>query len=146
MDDYGHHPTAIRATLGGLREFYPRRRIIVSFMSHTYTRTAALLDEFAASLLGADMAFLHKIYGSARERYSGGVNGLSLFEKTKAAFEKEKGSPGQVYYTEEPEDAEETLAGLLREGDLFITLGAGDNWRLGQKLLARWKAKPGAAK
>ena len=143
MDDYGHHPTAIRATLLGLREFYPRRRIIVSFMSHTYTRTAALLDDFAASLLKADIVFLHKIYGSARETYSGGVNGRSLFEKTQEIFQKEKSSPGAVYYTEEPEDAAGILTGLLREGDLFITLGAGDNWRLGQQLFAQWKARRG---
>jgi UDP-N-acetylmuramate--alanine ligase len=54
MDDYGHHPTAIAATLEGLRAFYPRRRIVVSFMSHTYTRTAALLDEFASSFGAAE--------------------------------------------------------------------------------------------
>jgi UDP-N-acetylmuramate--alanine ligase len=66
MDDYGHHPTAIKSTLEGLKEFYPSRRLIVSFMSHTYTRTAALLDDFASSLIPADLVFLHKIYGSAR--------------------------------------------------------------------------------
>jgi UDP-N-acetylmuramate--alanine ligase len=133
MDDYGHHPTAIRSTLQGLREFYPGRRIIVSFMSHTYTRTAALLDDFAASLLPADMVFLHKIYASAREVYSGGVNGQTLFEKTKAVFEKERDT-GRVFYTEEPEDAAEQLQAILREGDLFITMGAGNNWPLGKKL------------
>ncbi|MDR2701168.1 MAG: UDP-N-acetylmuramate--L-alanine ligase [Spirochaetaceae bacterium] len=133
MDDYGHHPRAIRSTLQGLREFYPGRRIIVSFMSHTYTRTAALLDDFAASLLPADMVFLHKIYASAREAYSGGVNGQTLFEKTKAVFEKE-GYTGRVFYTEEPEDAAEQLQAILREGDLFITMGAGNNWPLGKKL------------
>jgi UDP-N-acetylmuramate--alanine ligase len=133
MDDYGHHPTAIRTTLQGLREFYPDRRIIVSFMSHTYTRTAALLDDFASSLLPADMVFLHKIYPSAREVYSGGVNGKTLFEKTKALFEKER-ETDRVFYTEEPQDAAEQLQCLLKEGDLFITMGAGDNWRLGKKL------------
>jgi UDP-N-acetylmuramate--alanine ligase len=133
MDDYGHHPTAINSTLQGLREFYPDRRIIVSFMSHTYTRTAALLNDFAASLLHADMVFLHKIYASAREVYSGGVNGQTLFEKTKAVFEKERGT-GRVFYTEEHLDAAEQLQTILREGDLFITMGAGDNWRLGKKL------------
>ena len=75
MDDYGHHPTAIRTTLRGLKEFYPRRRLAVSFMSHTYSRTASLLDEFASSLDDADMVVLHKVYASAREEYRGGVTG-----------------------------------------------------------------------
>ncbi|GHV86362.1 UDP-N-acetylmuramate--L-alanine ligase [Spirochaetia bacterium] len=145
MDDYGHHPTALRTTLQGLKEFYPRRRLIVSFMSHTYTRTAALLDDFAASLLPADLVFLHKIYASAREVYTGGINGRTLFEKTREVFSKQKpealpGSP--VFYTEEPEAAAEQLKDILREGDLFITMGAGDNWRLGQKLFAGLNTVP----
>ncbi|MDR1972055.1 MAG: UDP-N-acetylmuramate--L-alanine ligase [Treponema sp.] len=136
MDDYGHHPTAIEATLKGLRDFYPQRRIIVSFMSHTYTRTASLLDEFASSLGAADMVFLHRIYASARERYSGGVNGRTLFEKTR---EKRDG----VYYTEEPLEAAEILKGILKPGDLFLTLGAGDNWPLGQELFNYYRGKEG---
>jgi UDP-N-acetylmuramate--alanine ligase len=132
MDDYGHHPTAIRTTLEGLRDFYPRRRLVVSFMSHTYTRTAALLEEFASSFERADVVILHKIYASAREAYTGGVTGLTLFEKT-------KGLRGEVYYTEEPEDAAELLQGLLRPGDIFLTRGAGDNWRLGKILLKHYE-------
>jgi UDP-N-acetylmuramate--alanine ligase len=128
MDDYGHHPTAIRTTLEGLKDFYPRRRLIVSFMSHTYTRTAALLDEFASSFEKADVVILHRIYASAREAYTGGVTGLTLFEKTKGCHKR-------VYYTEDPEDAGDLLKDLLRPGDLFLTMGAGDNWKLGKILL-----------
>jgi UDP-N-acetylmuramate--alanine ligase len=127
MDDYAHHPTAIKTTLEGLREFYPQRRIVLSFMSHTYTRTAALLEEFAASLEKADVVVLHKIYGSAREVYRGGVTGRTLYEKTRALRDG-------VYYREEPEEAAELLEGILAPGDLFITMGAGDNWRLGKML------------
>jgi UDP-N-acetylmuramate--alanine ligase len=128
MDDYAHHPTAIRTTLAGLREFYPERRIIVSFMSHTYTRTAALLDEFADSFGDAYIVFLHKIYASAREQYKGGITGETLFQKTKAA------KNGNVYYIHEPLDAFEKIKAILKPGDLFITMGAGDNWPLGVKL------------
>ncbi|MDR2661686.1 MAG: UDP-N-acetylmuramate--L-alanine ligase [Treponema sp.] len=138
MDDYGHHPTAIKATLQGLKEFYPLRRLVVSFMSHTYTRTAALLDDFAASLLPADRVVLHKIYGSARETYSGGVTGAVLFEKTRELFEASRRG-GCVYYVEEPEEAAGELKNLLKPGDLFITMGAGDNWRLGKKLLLSYR-------
>jgi UDP-N-acetylmuramate--alanine ligase len=129
MDDYGHHPTAIRTTLEGLKEFYPNRRLVLSFMSHTYTRTASLLDEFAASFEKADLIILHKIYSSAREVYNGGVNGRTLFEKTKDA------NPGKpCYYIDDYEEGLEFLPGLLRPGDLFITMGAGDNWKLGKTL------------
>jgi UDP-N-acetylmuramate--alanine ligase len=129
MDDYGHHPTAIRKTLAGLKEFYPSRRIILSFMSHTYTRTAALLDEFAASFTDADYVLLHKIYASAREAYSGGVTGRTLFDKAREIF------GDKIFYIEEPGDAADLAVKLLRGGDLFITMGAGDNWKLGRKLI-----------
>jgi UDP-N-acetylmuramate--alanine ligase len=136
MDDYGHHPTAIKTTLAGLREFYPRRRIILRFMSHTYTRTAALLDEFAASMGSADLVALHKIYGSARETYRGGVSGKTLFEKTAEIR-------GGVQYVEEPLDAVDLLKKTLKPGDLFITMGAGDNWKLGAALYDYYRNKPG---
>jgi UDP-N-acetylmuramate--alanine ligase len=127
MDDYGHHPTAIRRTLEGLAEFYPNRRIVASFMSHTYTRTAALLEEFAASFGAAAIVVLHKIYASAREQYSGGVTGRSLYE----AMQKKRDG---VYYVDEPLEAVPLLQKILRSGDLFITMGAGDNWKLGRAL------------
>jgi UDP-N-acetylmuramate--alanine ligase len=134
MDDYGHHPTAIKTTLAGLKEFYPARRLVVSFMSHTYTRTAALLDEFAASFEKADIVFLHKIYASARETYTGGVTGRTLYEKTQERR-------ADVYYTGEPEDAFLELTALLRPGDLFVTMGAGDNWKLGKKLFDYYRGE-----
>jgi UDP-N-acetylmuramate--alanine ligase len=127
MDDYGHHPTAIAVTLEGLRAFYPGRRIIVSFMSHTYTRTASLLEEFARSFDTADIVVLHKIYASAREKYTGGVTGRTLFEKTRDLRDG-------VYYIDEPLDAAILLKTILKPGDLFITMGAGNNWPLGEDL------------
>jgi UDP-N-acetylmuramate--alanine ligase len=136
MDDYGHHPTAIHTTLEGLKAFYPHRRLIVSFMSHTYTRTASLLDEFAASFEKADMVILHKIYGSAREEYHGGVTGETLFEKTKALR-------GNVFYAEEPLEAAPLLKGMLKPGDLFVTMGAGDNWKLGGSLCEYYRKEAG---
>jgi UDP-N-acetylmuramate--alanine ligase len=143
MDDYGHHPTAIQSTIEGLRAFYPQRRIVASFMSHTYTRTAALLDRFAASLTGADILFLHKIYASAREAYTGGVDGKTLFERTREAVSPEK--RGGVYYVEEYEEAFEPLKSMLHSGDLFLTLGAGDNWNLGRRLFSYYASERGQA-
>ncbi|GHU43332.1 UDP-N-acetylmuramate--L-alanine ligase [Spirochaetia bacterium] len=132
IDDYGHHPTAIKTTLAGIKEYYPNRRIIVSFMSHTYTRTAALLDEFAAAFESAGMVILHKIYASAREVYSGGITGRTLFEETKQKHDC-------VFYCEEPLDAAELLKETLRENDLFISMGAGDNWKLCRALFDYYK-------
>jgi UDP-N-acetylmuramate--alanine ligase len=97
-------------------------------MSHTYTRTSKLLDEFAASFETADIVLLHKIYSSAREVYQGDISGRTLFEKS-----RETGK-NNVFYSDEPLDGTELMKGLLQPGDLFITMGAGDNWKLGKEL------------
>jgi UDP-N-acetylmuramate--alanine ligase len=131
MDDYGHHPTAIKTTLEGIKNFYPHRRLIVSFMSHTYTRTAALLDGFAQCFAYADLLFLHKIYASAREAFNGKIDGRSLYD---AVNNLKSGKPEAVYYADEPLDAFEPLKNILKPGDLFLSLGAGNNWPLGLRL------------
>jgi UDP-N-acetylmuramate--alanine ligase len=102
-------------------------------MSHTFTRTATLFDEFASCFEDADLILLHKIYSSAREVYKGGVTGRTLFEKTKENF------GGKVFYSEEVDGGFELMKGMLKGGDLFITMGAGDNWRLGKKLFEFYK-------
>ncbi len=130
LDDYGHHPTAIKATLEGIKAFWPSRRLIVDFMSHTYSRTRALLDSFAESLTPADAVVLHKIYPSARETPDPELSGRTIYEKAKKL-------PKQwsfLLYTEEPIDALDQLIPLLKPGDLFVTMGAGDNWKLGRAL------------
>ena len=132
MDDYGHHPSAIRKTLEGLRDFYPGRRLVVDFMSHTYSRTAALLEDFASSFGPADEVILHKIYASAREQFSGSITGRDLYDRTCK-------NHSNVKYYEEPEDVLDYLSGSLKEGDLFVTMGAGDNWHLGRSLMDKLK-------
>jgi UDP-N-acetylmuramate--alanine ligase len=136
IDDYGHHPTAIRTTLEGFRSFYPDRRIVLDFMSHTYSRTAALLDEFAGSFEAADLVILHGIYASAREKYTGTVNGKDLFRK---ARERHR----WVLYTENIHGAASVYLQHACPGDLFITMGAGDNWKVGQDVLSRLRADKG---
>ena len=138
IDDYGHHPSEVKTTVAGYREFFGRR-LVLSFMPHTYTRTAALLDEFASSFENADIVMLHKIYGSARENYTGGITGHTLYEMAKNLY------GDKVLYCEEPEDAAETLKDILRSGDLFVTMGAGDNWKLGRKLLEFYSGNQGKA-
>jgi UDP-N-acetylmuramate--alanine ligase len=128
MDDYAHHPTAIEKTLAGIRRFYPERRLIVDFMSHTYSRTRALLPEFGRCFAPADSVYLHRIYASARETNEGGITGEDLYREVARRHPK-------VRYIEDPADAVSSLAGELAPGDLFITMGAGDNWKIGRELL-----------
>lgn len=128
MDDYAHHPTAVARTLEGIRAFYPDRRLVVSFMSHTYSRTRALLAEFGRCFGAADEVLIHRIYASARET-DASVTGEDL------AREVAKHHP-RVSYAADPLEAAPRLVRTLRAGDLFITMGAGDNWRLGREVLA----------
>ena len=139
IDDYGHHPTAIKTTLAGYREFYRGHKIIVDFMSHTYTRTAALLEEFASSFSSADSVIINRIYGSAREDASASpVNGEILAERASCHHEK------VVYRGEFDQAADEVFRQLGQDsgkaypdGYVFVTMGAGDNWKVGQILLEK---------
>ena len=138
IDDYGHHPTAVRTTLEGYREFYKGRKIIVDFMSHTYSRTQALLPEFARCFIAADQVILHKIYSSARENPQDfNITGRTLYEAVLATGKKD------VHYYEEILDASDFVKAELEkvpgseypDGYLFVTMGAGDNWKLGKEIL-----------
>lgn len=123
LDDYAHHPTAIKKTLKGIKDFYPGRRIILDFMSHTYSRTKTLIKEFGACFSDADVVILNKIYSSAREKKPGDFSGENLYNEVSRNHK-------EVIYIEEPLDAAEYLKSKLNEGDIFITMGAGDNWKL----------------
>ena len=138
VDDYGHHPTAVKTTLAGFRDFYSGKKIIVDFMSHTYSRTQALLKEFASSFDSADTVILNKIYSSARENPADfSITGKTLADEA-AKFHKD------VHYKEEFDDAAAFGAEILSKkagaeypnGYLFVTMGAGDNWKVAQKILA----------
>jgi UDP-N-acetylmuramate--alanine ligase len=133
MDDYGHHPTAIRETIRGIKAFWPGRRLVVDFMPHLYSRTKALFTEFASCLDEADVAVLHDIYASAREVPDGSVSGRALFEAVES--ERSRIGAGPTMYFEKPLDAVSHLKKELKAGDLFLTMGAGDNWKLGEALL-----------
>jgi UDP-N-acetylmuramate--alanine ligase len=128
LDDYGHHPTEIATTLAGLKSFYAGRRLVVDFMPHTYSRTRALFGDFLRAFGAADEVVLHRIYASARERDDGSVNGRMLADSLA------KHHPA-VRYFEEPLASVDYLAASLREGDVLVTMGAGDNWRVGRAVL-----------
>jgi UDP-N-acetylmuramate--alanine ligase len=125
LDDYGHHPTAIRLTLEGYRSFYPGRRLVVDFMPHTYSRTSTLLSEFAACFTAADLLVLNDIYASAREQNSSGIRGEDLFTAVAEHHPR-------VEYIPDFTQAARYFQEHLRPGDLFVTMGAGDNWKIGR--------------
>ncbi len=119
-DDYGHHPTEIRATVAGVRELYPHQRFIAVFQSHTYTRTHELFADFVAALALADVVYLLPIY-AAREENVSGVTSEQL-----AAAITEKGRPAQVFQTIPA--AALAVRELLADGtpSVVVTIGAGE--------------------
>ncbi len=130
IDDYGHHPTEIKTTLAGLRAAYPSNKITAVFHPHTFTRTKALLDEFAASFGDADKVVVLEIYGSAREQ-QGGVTSFDLIEKMKA-IEPSK----EFIHVDDLEDCENYLRANVKRDEIVILIGAGDIFRVGEALVA----------
>ena len=137
IDDYGHHPTEIVSTLAGLRAFYPGRRLVVDFMSHTYTRTLALLDEFGAAFADADVVLLHPVFASAREQDWLRQRQQTPDEVAGQLMDAVSATHPAASYHPSCADAVSFLLGELREGDLLVTMGAGDNWQVGREVLRR---------
>jgi UDP-N-acetylmuramate--alanine ligase len=126
-DDYGHHPSEIRATLAGARENFGGR-IVVAFQPHRYTRTKLLMDEFAAAFGDADELLVADIYPASEKP----IRGVTA-EKLCRAISASGGRPAR--YVGARENAAGGLASIVREGDMVITLGAGDIWKTGMELL-----------
>lgn len=127
-DDYAHHPAEIRATLAAFRELYPDRRLRVVFHPHTFTRTRALLEDFAESFEDAAEVMILDIYGSAREA-QGGVSAEDLVGRINQSM------PGKASYAP---DREALVGGIIRAlgpKDVIITMGAGDVWQIAVLLL-----------
>jgi UDP-N-acetylmuramate--alanine ligase len=125
IDDYAHHPTEVRATLAAARDRYPGRRIVVYLQPHTYSRTLALLDAWAGAFGGADIVRIGEIY-AAREHDTLGIDSATLARRIDHRDSQEVG--GMTH-------AVEQLSNLLQPGDLLLTLGAGDGYRVGEKIL-----------
>jgi len=128
VDDYGHHPTEIKATLSAARIGAPNRRIVVLFQPHRYSRTHDLMEEFASAFNNADVLFVTDIY-AASETPIDGVNAAILTERIKSYGHKNAAYIGAL------ENAAGILRENVREGDLVITLGAGSVHRAGDRLL-----------
>ena len=127
VDDYGHHPTEIAATLRAAREVWPARRLVVAFQPHRYTRTHALLDDFAQVLSEADVLVLTDIY-AAGEAPIGGADGRALARAVRGRRAVEP------VFVEALEALPGVLGGLIEADDVVLTLGAGSIGGLAQTL------------
>ena len=127
VDDYGHHPTEIRATLDAVREGWPDRRVVVAFQPHRYSRTAGLFSEFVTAFRRADVLVLTDIY-AASEQPIEGVTAERLQEAIKQHGQR------QTLYIPELVGQPDALLACLEPGDLLLTLGAGNIVRAGEQL------------
>ncbi|MFA4830192.1 MAG: UDP-N-acetylmuramate--L-alanine ligase [Thermodesulfovibrionales bacterium] len=147
FDDYGHHPTEIKATLRAAKEGLIDKtqraesreqrnggRLFVVFQPHRYTRTRDLIDEFSGCFADADVLYLMDIY-PAGEKPIDGINSNILIDRIKKA-----GHEGAVYFSDR-EKLMENLLLRLRQGDVVFTLGAGDVWKAGEEILKRLRLK-----
>ena len=121
-DDYAHHPDELKATIEAVRSMPECKRLVVAFQPHTYSRTKALFDDFVEQLQKPDVVVLAEIY-AARERNTVGISSRDLQEKI----------PGAVYCETLP-DVTDHIRSIAREGDVILTVGAGDIYRAGEAL------------
>jgi UDP-N-acetylmuramate--alanine ligase len=131
VDDYGHHPTEVKATLAAAASGMDRR-VVVVFQPHRYTRTQHLLEDFFTSFNQADKLIIMDIY-AAGEQPIPGVTGQALYEGIKTYGHKD------VAFIPDRGNILEQLTGTVKTGDLVLTLGAGDVWKIGEQFLERLK-------
>lgn len=132
-DDYGHHPTEIKATLKAVKEGLQisgqeGRRLLVLFQPHRYTRTRDLIEDFAVSFDDADLLVVIDLY-PAGESPIEGINSETMVQRIKISGHK------NVVYKRHKEDAENHIITHMRKGDIILTLGAGNVWKIGEEIL-----------
>lgn len=132
VDDYGHHPTEIRATLSAARQYAEKGKVHVIFQPHRYTRTYLLMDEFAKCFIDADTLLVLDIY-AASEQPIAGVTGLSLAQKIHVAGDR----PAE--FAANFDAAVERVVSIAQPGDVILTLGAGNVSQLGPTIVQALK-------
>lgn len=134
VDDYGHHPTEIKATLKAARDTYSKRRIIAIFQPHRYSRVHLLAQEFARCFYQADVLIITDIY-SAMEDPIDGVTGEMIANITRDYGHKD------MVYIPDKNSIPDHIIKIARSGDVIVTLGAGDIWKIGKEILRRLSGK-----
>jgi len=130
VDDYGHHPTEIAATLAAARAGWPDKRIVLVFQPHRYTRTRDLLDDFASVLSTADVLVVLEVYAAGEDPIAG-ADGRAI-----ARAVRSRGGIEPVF-VESLQELPAALEGLIADGDLILTMGAGDIGAFAAGLTAR---------
>ncbi|NOR51660.1 MAG: UDP-N-acetylmuramate--L-alanine ligase, partial [Gammaproteobacteria bacterium] len=118
VDDYGHHPREVEATLKAAREAWPDRRLVVAFQPHRYSRTRDLFEDFTEVLSGCDLLLLLEVYAAGEEPISGADS------RTLCRTIRGRGQVDPIFVSS-PEELASTLSGVLQDGDVVLTLGAG---------------------
>ncbi|MBW1825245.1 MAG: UDP-N-acetylmuramate--L-alanine ligase [Deltaproteobacteria bacterium] len=131
VDDYGHHPTEIKATLSAAKSIW-ERRLVVIFQPHRYTRTRDLFKDFLSAFNQADLLLITDIYPAGEDPLPG-ITAENLFHGIKEHGHK------HVFYHSQREEVLDHLLKLLKPGDVVITLGAGNIWELGEQLRQKIK-------
>ncbi|MDO8735124.1 MAG: UDP-N-acetylmuramate--L-alanine ligase [Elusimicrobiota bacterium] len=124
IDDYGHHPTEIKATLSAIRSINPKKRLFVLFQPHRYTRTQMLKDQFGGAFGDADVIRVLDIY-AASEKPISGISSQTIIDAIEKNEKKDAGKFTDV----------NTVSKEIRDGDVVITLGAGDVWKKSAEIL-----------
>ena len=135
VDDYAHHPTEIAATLEGARQAYPGRRLVAVFQPHLYSRTALQGEGMGRALAASDVVVVTDVY-AAREAPVAGVSGRLVADAARAA------GSAEVHWVPARDELAARVAGLVRAGDVVLTIGAGDVTAVGRELLGRLGAGP----
>jgi UDP-N-acetylmuramate--alanine ligase len=136
VDDYGHHPTEIAATLRAAKKNYTRRLVVV-FQPHRYTRTQHLLEEFGRAFFDADHLYLADIYAASEDPIPG-VNSGVLAQTIK------KHGHRSVVYVPDKEQLTDAVASSIQQGDLVLTLGAGDVTSWNEEIVEKWRRRAGS--
>jgi len=128
VDDYGHHPAEIKATLAAARQGWPERRIVAAFQPHRYSRTHELFKDFVTAFYDADVLILTDVYAAGEQPIEGAT-------AERLAAEIHRHGQKDVTWIADRELIPEHLAGIVRKGDIVITLGAGNIWQQGETLV-----------
>ena len=131
IDDYAHHPTEIRATLAGAKAGW-RRRVVCVFQPHLYSRTRDFYDEFGRAFFNADVLVVTDVY-PAREEPIQGISGELIVNAAREFGHK------QVHYIPDKKDIPAFLMTIKQQGDMIITMGAGDIWKYGEEFVKNLK-------
>ncbi|HLY53386.1 MAG TPA: cyanophycin synthetase, partial [Steroidobacteraceae bacterium] len=119
IDDYGHHPTEVVATLEAVRQGYPGRRVVLAFQPHRYTRTRDLIDDFGKVLNCADVLLVTEVY-AAGEPPIAGADGRAICRAVRSRGQREP------LFVERVEELAEALRALIKDGDVVVAMGAGN--------------------